>query len=471
MNKALIAGTLLLFLNIPAWNQQNNSAPLKFSLSQAQDYAVTNSYTTRNSKLDLESARKKVLETTAIGLPQFTIGANYQHLFNIPTFSIPTTGITQSKLTGTTITDLEQKGIITQVPVFGGDASQYYVKTPGIPLGSPNNTTFNFTLSELIFSGEYIVGLQASRTFKQLSEQAYAKTTLTTKEQVADSYFLLLILRENFSILSDNLKNMNSTLSDITRMKEKGFVEQTDVDQIGITVKNLETTLNSLKGQIDVTGKLLKFQMGIDFEQPIELTDSLAGIISQTNTMLFAGAQFNVDNSIDYQLMKTNEGLSALSLKREKSKYLPTFSAFYQHQEQSNPAAFNFMMKDVLGVTMSFPIFTSGSRIAKVSQAKMDLEKNRNNLDLTRQSLIMDFEKSKNDYLTSWANSNTNKQSYELAKRVYEKTLIKYKQGMASSLDLTQSNTQLLTAESNYYTSLLNLLNAKSKLERILSDN
>ena len=264
---------------------------------------------------------------------------------------------------------------------------------------------------------------------------------------------------------------MNSTLSDITRMKEKGFVEQTDVDQIGITVKNLETTLNSLKGQIDVTGKLLKFQMGIDFEQPIELTDSLAGIISQTNTMLFAGAQFNVDNSIDYQLMKTNEGLSALSLKREKSKYLPTFSAFYQHQEQSNPAAFNFMMKDVLGVTMSFPIFTSGSRIAKVSQAKMDLEKNRNNLDLTRQSLIMDFEKSKNDYLTSWANSNTNKQSYELAKRVYEKTLIKYKQGMASSLDLTQSNTQLLTAESNYYTSLLNLLNAKSKLERMLSTN
>ncbi len=85
-----------------------------------------------------------------------------------------------------------------------------------------------------------------------------------------------------------------------------------------------------------------------------------------------ASPAFNVNNSIDYQLVSDQKNLSQLLLKREKSKYLPTLSGFYRHEEQTNKPAFNFVVKDVVGANLTIPIFTSGMRNAKVSEAKFD---------------------------------------------------------------------------------------------------
>ena len=129
----------------------------------------------------------------------------------------------------------------------------------------------------------------------------------------------------------------------------------------------------------------------------------------------------------------------------------------------------NFNPKDVGGISVNFPIFTSGQRISKVSQARLDFEKSTLNRENVGQSLILEFEKARNDYKTAFSNFSTNKESMELGKKIYDKTMIKYRSGVASSLELTQNQNQYLTAESNYYNSVLTLLNAKAKLERILT--
>jgi outer membrane protein TolC len=215
--------------------------------------------------------------------------------------------------------------------------------------------------------------------------------------------------------------------------------------------------------------KLLKYQLGLGFDQAVLLTDSLPGIINEGNIQYLSSPEYNVKNSIDYKMVSDQEKISSLMLKRQQSKYLPSIAGFYRHQEQSNMPAFNFAVKDIIGVTLSLPIVTSGLRNANIGQAKFDLMKSRLNKDNIEQGLIMEFETARSSYQTAYSNFTTNKESMILSKKVYDKTVIKYKEGVSTSFELTTNQAQFLTAESNYYNSILSMLNAKAKLDRILS--
>lgn len=433
---------------------QNNKEVLKLSISEAQTYALQNNRSVQSAKIDVNSAQKKVWETIATGLPQLNLATNYQHQFVIPELNLG------KYLDPTSL----PAGNIT-----GLDVMKAYKDSPSYPLGVSDNTTFDFTLSQLIFSGEYIVGLQATRVFKEISEKTLVKTEAQTKESVAGSYSLVLVLGESIRVLNESLKLIDQTYNDLSKMNQQGFNEETDVDQIKISMSNVKTLLTSLESQKEISMKLLKFQLGIDFDQQLILTDSLPAIIDQGNIQYLASPAFNLENSVDYQMITNLEKISALSLKREQSKYLPSVSAFYRRHEQTNEPAFNFAVKDLVGVTISLPIITSGMRSSRVSQAKFDLEKSRLNKDNAAQGLTMEFETALSSYQTTFSNFSTNKESLILSKKVYDRTIIKYHEGVASSFELTQNQNQFLTAESNYYNSVLSLLNAKAKLDRILS--
>jgi outer membrane protein TolC len=207
----------------------------------------------------------------------------------------------------------------------------------------------------------------------------------------------------------------------------------------------------------------------LDFNQEIELTDSLPGIIEQGNISYLSMPQYDINNSVDYQLVSSQVQVSELLLKRVQSKFFPTISAFYRHEEQTNQPSFNFAVKDVVGASFTLPIVTSGMRSAQVSQAKFDLQKSRLLKENSEQGLIMAFETARSNYQTAYSNFLTNRESMELSRKVYNKTVIKYKEGVSSSFELTQNQNQFLTAESNYYNSVLSLLNTKANLDRILS--
>ena len=321
--------------------------------------------------------------------------------------------------------------------------------------------------TQLIFNGEYIVGLQASRVYKSLSEKSLVSSELKTIEMVATSYYLVLVLEENILILKESATLVSKTLNEITKMFEQGFVEDTDVDQMKINLATLETSIVSLEGQRNVAHQLLKLQMGVEIEKPMVLSDSISGIIHKGEYT--SEPSFTLEKSINYQLLETQENLMLLSLKREKWKFLPTISAFYQHQELLDEPAFNFMPKDLVGITASIPLFTSGQRLSKIKQAQLDLDKTRLTKEQASAGLILEFNTALNTYQTAQKNYNTNKESMELSQKIYNKSIIKYKEGIISSLDLTQSQNQYLTAQGKYYASVVEFMNAKAALDRILA--
>lgn len=433
---------------------QNKKDVLKLSVAEAQTFALQNNRTVQSSRIDIQHADKQVWENLATGLPQISVTANYLHQFVVPQLSFGN------------FLDIDNlpDGFLTRQ-----DLSNHFIPSPSFPLGVHDNTTIDLTLSQLIFNGEYLVGLQATKVVKSMTEKSLVKTENETKESVADTYYLILILGENEKVLNESLKTVDQTYNELVKLNEQGLNEETDVDQVKIGKSNIQTLISSIETQKQISIKLLKFQLGMGFDQEIDLTDSLPAIIKEGNISYLATPVYDVNNSIDYQLANSQEKISGLLLRRQQSKYLPTIAAFYRHEEQTNKPSFNFAVKDVVGASLTFPIFTSGMRSAQVSQAKYDLQKSQLATENAEQGLIMEFETARSNYQTAFSNFNTNRESMELSKKVYTKTVIKYKEGVSSSFELTQNQNQFLTAESNYYNSVLALLNAKAKLDRILT--
>lgn len=455
----LCSAFLVFALQMSALAQDSQAVTTTLSLKQAQDYAVKNNANSRNSTIDMEIAKKKIWETTAIGLPQISAQVNYQHLFTVPELSLGGSTYLATELpAGTPITsdDINNQNV-------------YMGYTPGAPiaLGVKNNTTLDITISQLLFSGEYIVGLQATKVYYTMTDQSRQKTEIDLKESIANTYAMALVFEQTLAVLNQSSENTTKTLSDMQAMFKQGLVENTDVDQIELVSLTLKNAISSMSRQIDATYDLLKFQLGMPFADKVVLSDNLESISNTVNLETLIGTQFNINNNLDYQILLTSEEISKLNLKREKSTYLPNVAAVYRHNEMMNEPEFNFNPKDVIQVAMNIPIASSGQRNSKVQQRKLELQKVINTKDNLANGLQLQYINTRNELTTAYEKYLNDQRNIELTKRIFDKSLIKFKEGLASSRDITEFLNQYLTAQSNMYNSMLSLISAKNKLDKL----
>ncbi len=460
ITKTLFSAFLFFIFQVHATAQEKNSQTISFSLKQAQEYALNNNANMKNAQMDINIAEKKIWETKAMGLPQVSAAGTYTHLFVVPEAHFP------GSVLSSTRNERTQYGVSV-----GGDSlyMNSVYNTPGIPLGVKDNASINLNVSQLIFSGEYIVGLQATKVFFQISQNSLKATTDDINESVANTYYLVLIMEQNKVILTQSLSNITKTLSDMKAMYKQGLIENTDIDQIELTLNTLENGIRTVDNQIAASYDLLKFQLGLPFENTIVLTDSLDGVATLSDVALITSQPFQVQNHISYKIMENQEAVGLLNIKRQKSAYLPSLAAFYKHTENLKTSSFDFTMKDIAGLSLNVPIFSSGMRNVMLQQRVMELEKIRNTKSNVVQGLELDFINSRNSFNSAYDQFTNEKRNIELTSRIYDKTLIKYKEGISSSMDLSNAQNQYLVAQKNYFTALYTLLVAKNKLEKLLS--
>lgn len=459
-----LIAAFLVTVQFTALAQEKQAATTySFSLKQAQDYALQNSTSMKNAQLDIKMAEKKIWETKAQGLPQISASGTYTHLFVVPELSFGPS---------LRISDTRDPSTQFAVPTgYGTDSIfQNYMPGPSIPLGVKDNATVNLNVSQLIFSGEYIVGLQATKVFYQISQNSLQLTTADLRETVANTYYMVLMMEQNKEILSKSLVNVTKTFGDMKEINKQGFIENTDIDQLELTVHTLENGISAINNQIKASYDLLKFQLGIPFESQVSLTDKLEDVISLADLASLSSKQFQVQNHINYKMMENQEAVGMLNLKRQKSAYLPTLAAFYKHTENLKQAGIDFTMKDMAGLSLNVPIFSSGMRNVMVQQREMELEKVRNSKSNIKQALEIDYINSRNNFNSAYDQFVNEKRNIELTSRIYDKTLVKYKEGISSSMDLTNAQNQYLNAQKNYFTALYTLLVSKNKLEKLLSN-
>jgi outer membrane protein len=446
----------IIVMVLPLRLSAQNDSVIRFSLSDAQNYAIENFYISKNAKLDIEKAKKVVMETTAYGLPQVKASASWAYIpGTIP--SIDFMG-SLADIFRSISSDLNSQGIYT-------DTSNYQYLGGSTPIAERSTITYGFTVSQLIFSGEYIVGLQASRVYKSLSEEVNEKTEIELKELVANGYFSILLLEKNKIILERTIENLHNILNQSKEYFKVGFIEETDVDQLNLVSLGTENALKTVERQIQILNQLFKYQLGIISDCTIELTDSLDNLI-MSNIVNDSAYHFVLEDNIDYQMLDTQEKLMKLALNRQQSKFLPTIAGFYQYQDKNKKPVLDFTMKHLIGISVEVPIFQSGSRVATTSQARIELEKAQNTKEQEIQRIQMGVAQAVYDYRTSLEKYENEKINFKLSENIYSKTMEKYKQGVVSSLDLTTINNQYLQAQASYTSAIQELLSAKIKLDK-----
>ena len=437
--------TLLLGLAIFITQSMNSIAQgdstQVFSLVEAQQYAIEHYFESVNAKLDIRAAEKKIWETTAIGLPQLSGEATYQHIVgDIPAF--------------------DYSELLEYMGVTGVDASS--------PISVRNSVNYGATLSQLIFSGEYIVGLQASKTYKTLSQENYDKAVIEVKENIASTYYGILVLEDNLKNVEKTRENLELTLEHTKGYLKVGLVEDIDADQLNLTLNNTVNSLNTLERQVSTMYALLNFQMGLPSGAKVGLKEDLEELIAQ-NIIQPETFQFDLNSHIDYQRLETQSKLMKLDMNRYKSQYLPTLSGFYKYSDVNNKSDIDFTIKHIVGLSLSVPIFSSGQRMAKVSQAKIEYEKALNMQEQQGEMIKIAALQAKFDYDKALEKYETEKLNVALSEKILKNTTEKYKQGMVSSIDLSQVNNQYLQAQMSYSAAVQELLTAKLSFDKAYS--
>ena len=430
-----------------------------FTLEEAQKFALANSPVLKNSNIDLEIAKKKIWETTAIGLPQ--VNGKFSASYSIE-MSSTVSGF--SNLYPWMYGVDKTLKMLTSSPAFGYIDSAGVTPTKDLRWGA----TVDITVSQLIFSGAYLVGLQTTKAFKGLSELAITKSTKDLAESVSNAYHLVLVMQENKLIMDSIYAQTLKTSKEMEAMYKSGFIEETAVDQIKLTANNLKNTLLVMENQVEVAKNLLRLQMGLDMTTNIILTDKLDDMLVQNIQLSLLTNDLNLDKNIDFQMIQNATKLKELQLKYQKSTLLPDVAAFYQYDHPYNKKAMSFTPPQIVGAAVNIPIFGSGAKCARIKQASLDVQKAKNTEFQVSQGLQLAYSQAKTSYSSALNKLDANKENLELSQRIYKKTLIKFKSGVSSSMELTQAESQLLQSETTYYTTVIELVNAKNALEKII---
>ncbi len=453
-------------LPMSIWAQEQHTMTLK----QAQEYASEHSYSVRGAYFDAEAALRGVKETIAIGLPQVNGSIDYNNYIDIPTQVAPADAFGFPAYLTQFLGEVSaETGVPINAPA--GDANA----VSEFQFGAPQTMTAGVALSQLIFDGSYFVGLKAAKTYAQVMNGAVAITQRDVKAIVAESYHTVLIAKENVAILQESLTVLEKTRGDTKAMLEEGFVEEQDLDQLDLSIVDLNNRIAHASNQEKIALDMLKFQLGMPMSATLSLSDTVDGLLTD-GAVDMLGTGFNFEQSIDYDVLSTQVRLMDLNVKNERVKSLPSIGGFYNYSRNAQRESFDFFDGDkkwyptqLWGVQLSVPIFTSLRGVHRVAKARVEAERSRMNLEQASQGATLEYESARNDYSLALATYQNQQQGLLLAERIFNKTQIKYTEGLASSFDLAQAQTQLLQAQGNFIGGMLSVLNAKSRLSKSLN--
>jgi len=211
----------------------------------------------------------------------------------------------------------------------------------------------------------------------------------------------------------------------------------------------------------------LRLQLGLNPGTVIALTDGLESFLNEEKIMHLLAQPFDITKNPEYRLMEMQTEVSRKALHLERWGYAPTISGSYSFNHKVKKPDLDMSAKHTANVTMSIPIFSGMGRKAKVNQAKISLEQIRLNKSLLEDQLQLQDEQLKFELNNALENYNLQKENIEVATKVLANYQQKFQYGSISSLDLTQANTNYLTAENNYTSAILTLLQAQLNLERL----
>jgi len=444
MKNVIKVGLMLCITTVSSYAQQTpaGSPSYEFTLADCIKYAYEHQDTVKNARLDIKSAEYKVKETTGIGLPQINGSASFLDYLKIPTTLIPGEFIGQPG---------------TNIP---------------LKFGVKYQSNFGFDASQILFDGSYLVGLKASKTYKELSQRNFTRSLIEANVQVTKAYYQVLVSGERIKLLEANIKQIKEQYDQTAAQNKQGFVEKIDVDRLEVQYNDLVTTRDNTVRLLVLNAQLLKFQMGMPIETNLELKDKLEDVkLDETVGEALRTDTASYHNRIEFNLYETQLKLNQLDVQRRKSQFLPTLSAVgnYTSTYQNNSFGPLYGMQfpsSFIGLKLTVPIFNGFQRKYQLKEAQVVVQQTQNNIENLKNGLNLQTNSARISYINGLQSLHNQKRSREVAQEVLRVTRIKYQQGVGSSVEVTQAETALVAADDKYIQGLYDALISKVDLDR-----
>ena len=420
-----------------------------FTLESTIEYALENNRLSKNATSDIEIANAKKWETIATGLPQINAFIDYNNNLKQPISLVP-------------------------AEFFGGNPGEF----AELSFGTKQTIDGSVTLTQLLFDGSYMIGLASIKLYMDIAYKAKIKTDQEVKKATISAYGNALVSQERVEILNKNLENVKNNLDEINKIYQNGLTELENVEQLTISYKSLKNSLDYAVKIKKTTLNLLKLIIGYDIDKEIILLDNLYGLTLKSSSLEKTIESFEIEKNIDYQLSLNNNKSQQTLLRLEQSKALPTLRAFIKGGYDGNNESFKFFKPNqkwfgysFVGVSMSVPIFSSLRKSAKTQQAKIEFEKSLIDLSESKNRILIELDNANSEYEYALNSYNNAIENLKLAEKIERKNQIKFLEGLVSGLELRQAQIQLYSIQNELLQSMIEVINKKTALEIILTQN
>lgn len=441
--KHLLGLLFMVFALSGAWAQTQS-----FSLDEAIEYAMENSYMANDADMEVQKARRLVKKTLAQGFPQISASGNYTNNIEIPVQVVP-------------------------AEAFGGAPGDFVE----LQFGTQQTMFWNANLDQLIFDGSYIIGVQGSEKYLEISKNINEKTKIELREIITQLYAQVLVTYDNYEVLVENVTNLEGIYEENKLLLENGFIEQEDLDQIEILLSQTRVQMEYMARYREIAEQQLKFNMGLSTQADVEFTTTLEEVTNRSITASIDSSSFNHEYHIDYILSKDELDRKRLERKLAQAKYLPSLRANLNFSQNSfSDDQFNFFNESgqwfnasYVGLNVRVPIFTSFMTKNGVQEASIAYDQAALNTEKTAEELRLKKEQSIAEYTMALESYKVAMRNLELAKKINDRENTKYSEGLSSSLQLAQTQTQYLEQQNAYTQAIFNLVAAKSNMDKALN--
>jgi outer membrane protein len=431
----------------------------KLSAKQAVDLALKNVTELKNLEIDRELQISKNKEYIAQALPQISGSISTQHYFSIPVTLLP------DFISPSVYQVLVDNGVRngTGSPITKpNDPPQFFPAQFGVPWQSAASVQFQ----QILFQPDLFIAISARKKAIELTEANIRAMDDSVKSNVYRAYYSILIAEKRKAYLETSIKRLQKLKSDQEKLYKNGFAERLDIDKTQVSLNNITSTNTQIEKLIEIGYASLKFAMAIDQKDSLKLTDSLSEETVKKD--LLEMTNFKYTDRDEIQLLNVVKDLQKLDIKRNKLSYTPTIATYWNYSRNALGQEFNlFNFQDkwfkasVWGINMSIPIFDAGQKSQRIKQARLNLEKTSNTIENLQRAIDLQLSASSILFKNALLTLDVQDQNVALAEKVYNTTLKKYEQGLGSSFELLQTETELENAQSNYFQALYDAVTAK----------
>jgi len=418
----------------------------EFTLEECIAYAMRNNQNVLNTGLEVEKQQKVVGETLSQGLPQVDVFMDLRNSFAVPTSFIPAIFFDEN-----------------------ASADEF------VPVKFTTQYAGNLSvgLKQMVFYGSYFVGVQAAKTFTELSSKEHIKTKIDVAEAVTKGFYSVLINEVAMDLVEKNYNRLDSLLRETEIMFENGFAEKIDVNRIQVQFNNIKTTRKNSTEMLTVSYQLLKFQMGM----PITNELKLQGKLSDLGEKIYATKteSFSYNDRIEYSELLTREALAHYDLKNNTVQYLPRIDFYLTGGANAGINSLNNLVDTnnwfglgFYGLSVSIPVFDGLNKSYKIQQTRIKIDQIENSFSLLENSIDLEIQTAGINLDNALRNLESQETNMALSKEVYDVTKMKYQEGIGSNIELIEADATYKEAQNNYFNALYEVLISKVDLDKAI---